>query len=500
MHEANRTLLLRILSAMGGIATMAGCDRKQSDVGQTMVTDHHSPTTGTTSQSGPYMGTQTDNAELGVGIAPDDSQVELLPALPSPPPIYWLRAISNAEAEQWCSEGLDRATPLEVCFAPGQMPTAPGATDVCSAEQARSTAQTRYMCGLGFRASSVCGAHAQLMSTLGPNQGSGTTPESSSDSAEQVSDTTAMVNMPRSEQVADAGLLQSGNDAAISETGANDAVPTQESACCWVVAGSCRVGRPFTIDGEARHAAVRTASRVDWTRPGPPLDNTLSEEQRRLIGECWLRDAQSEHASVASFARFTLQCLALGAPVDLVMAAQKATQEEIEHARLSFGLAARYLGQTYEPTALDVSGALDATDWLSVTLAVVSEGCIAETVSAVLLTGARDAALDPHVKNVLSRLVDEELAHAELAWKFLTWALTAAPHLAERVSAVFAKAESHIGLGELHHDGPNDAMLRAHGCLPRDELRQLARQALAEVVRPAATGLLEWSGARVQAA
>lgn len=497
MHEANRALLLRILSAMGGIATMAGCDRKQSEVGQTMANDDHSPTTGTTSQSGPHMGTQTGSAALGTGIAPDDSGFVVPP--PSQPPIYWLRAISNPEAEQWCSEGMVGATSVEVCFAPGQMPTAPGATDVCSAEQARSTAQKRYMCGLGLRVSSVCGAHSQLMSTLGPHQGSGPTAGSMVDQVEQVSDATSMVNMPRNEQL-DAGLLQSGNDAAISEPTTNDAVPTQESACCWVVTGSCAVGRPFTIDGEARHAAVRTASRADWTKAMPPLDSALSAEQRRLIGECWLRDAQSEHASVASFARFTLQCLALGAPVDLVMAAQKATQEEIEHARLSFGLAARYLGQTYEPMALDVTGALNATDWLSVTLAVASEGCIAETVSAVLLTGARDAALDPHVKNVLSRLVEEELAHAELAWKFLSWALTAAPHLAERVSAVFAEAESHIGLGELHHDGPIDAMLRAHGCLPRDELRQLARQALTEVVRPAANGLLASGAARVQAA
>jgi hypothetical protein len=46
-----------------------------------------------------------------------------------------------------------------------------------------------------------------------------------------------------------------------------------------------------------------------------------------------------EHASVAAFARFTLDLLALGAPADLVQSAQQALGDEIAHAELCFGLA-----------------------------------------------------------------------------------------------------------------------------------------------------------------
>ncbi|MCA9546694.1 MAG: ferritin-like domain-containing protein, partial [Myxococcales bacterium] len=56
--------------------------------------------------------------------------------------------------------------------------------------------------------------------------------------------------------------------------------------------------------------------------------------QRARLADHWTRQALAEHASVASFARFALHLMAVGAPPDLLVATHQAGLDEIEHARL----------------------------------------------------------------------------------------------------------------------------------------------------------------------
>ncbi len=64
----------------------------------------------------------------------------------------------------------------------------------------------------------------------------------------------------------------------------------------------------------------------------------LPAADRRALAEDWGRAAATEHASVGSFARFTLDLMRFDAPPDLVESAQRAGLDEIHHARLCFGL------------------------------------------------------------------------------------------------------------------------------------------------------------------
>ena len=50
----------------------------------------------------------------------------------------------------------------------------------------------------------------------------------------------------------------------------------------------------------------------------------------------WLAAALAEHASVASFSKFALELLAVGAPASLLQRAHQAALDEIRHAQLSF--------------------------------------------------------------------------------------------------------------------------------------------------------------------
>ena len=200
----------------------------------------------------------------------------------------------------------------------------------------------------------------------------------------------------------------------------------------------------------------------------------------------------TEHASVASFARFALQCLALGAPADIVAGAQRAGLEEIEHARLSFGLASAYSGNPERPLGIDVAGALEGPiDPCAVALSVAREGCIAETVSALLIAAARDAAEDPVVRGVLAEVAEQEIEHALLAWRYLRWALEHGDRQLRRaVAGVFARPELAVGLGATPSIGGSVQALRAHGCLPLAERQTIALQVVRNVVAPAARALL----------
>ncbi|MDB4928218.1 MAG: hypothetical protein JWM10_702, partial [Myxococcaceae bacterium] len=93
-------------------------------------------------------------------------------------------------------------------------------------------------------------------------------------------------------------------------------VSRRRGQCCYVfVEGGC-CGRPLEIDGRARTAALVATRAWEGERAAPDGRGT-DAVTRQGLADAWRRDALMEHASVASFARFTLQLMALGAPPEL---------------------------------------------------------------------------------------------------------------------------------------------------------------------------------------
>jgi hypothetical protein len=197
----------------------------------------------------------------------------------------------------------------------------------------------------------------------------------------------------------------------------------------------------------------------------------------------------SEHASVAAFTRFTIQLLALGAPSALIQASIRAGRDEVRHARACFALASAYAGSPVGPGPLDIRGGLDEPfDLDSIALTLAAEGCIAETVSLILLAAARDRARDPAVVAMLAAIVEEEEAHVLLAWEALAWMCRRGAR-PSGLMAVFRDAEQHVGLGATTERPGNPAAMREHGYLAVEERREIASLALARVVAPAAREL-----------
>lgn len=267
--------------------------------------------------------------------------------------------------------------------------------------------------------------------------------------------------------------------------------------CCYVHCTGACCGRPFVVDGEARTADV--VERADWlaTSDSAPasdsaldafIDRDAHASTRERIAAAWARDAAMEHASVGAFARFALELLAHGAPAALLLDAQAAMHDEIEHARACFAIASRYAGRALGPSALDVAGA-DANRALSeVVAAVVIEGCVGETLSAVLADARRVLTRDADVRAALARIAEDEARHAELAWRFVAWALArgGAPVRAAVRDAFDQALACPPEPFDASLRGLSRATLRAHGLLDAASAEAAVARALTEVVAPCA--------------
>jgi hypothetical protein len=280
-----------------------------------------------------------------------------------------------------------------------------------------------------------------------------------------------------------------GND------GAGPAVEAPYRSCN---PGLCVIGRPFLIDGAERLAPCTV--RQDWyaAHPSALLLRASPAPASDAVARGWLEQALMEHASVASFARFSLQLLQLGAPAELVAAAAAAMQDEIRHARACFELARRHSSEDVGPGPLAVDGALDQMDPAGIVLAAVREGCIGETVAAIEASEALSHCDDPAARAVLERITIEEGQHAELAWRFVAWALETRPELAPRVREVFAleiAGAARLGRASAAEGvAAADRELARHGLLSSPLRAALRTRVLAGVVAPCAEALLAGAG------
>jgi hypothetical protein len=191
------------------------------------------------------------------------------------------------------------------------------------------------------------------------------------------------------------------------------------------VAQSCTIGRPFLVEGEERMA--RVTSRADWSESIELAMTELTSAQRAAGAAAWARIGQMEHASVAAFARFALQLLQLGAPPDLLELTTRAMAEETRHARLAFGIASALGGVEVGPAALNIDNSLGKMSLVDVARLVVREGCIGETSAALEAREAASRATEATLAAALDRVADDESRHAELAWRFVGWALEQEP-------------------------------------------------------------------------
>lgn len=256
--------------------------------------------------------------------------------------------------------------------------------------------------------------------------------------------------------------------------------------------------RPFVVGGERRVAQLVETDA--WDAP-PPYDTPapdmagLSIQQREALAAAWLADALDEHAAVAAFARFTLHLLALGAPPELLRAAHRASLDEVTHAELCFGLASAYAGRRLGAGPLDTTGAMTRTSRRKAVLDTIREGCIGETINAMVLLAAATRCEDHVVTKVLQRIAADEMRHAGLAWRFVRWAIQDRDQLKGDVRMAFDEAIANIPPPVSGRDDDRAWMAR-HGRVTAQERTTIAAQCAQTVIAPCADALLDGGGPR----
>jgi len=227
-----------------------------------------------------------------------------------------------------------------------------------------------------------------------------------------------------------------------------------------------------------------------------PLERQVEpSEPNAGVARGWLALGLRAHASVAAFARFSLQLLQLGAPAELVAAAATAMQDEIQHARACFELARRHSSDDAGPGRLALDGALEQIDPATVVLDTIREGCVGQTLAALEAAEALQHCEEPAARAVLARIAREGGHHAELAWRFVAWAIETRPELGEPVRAAFARelAGARRGRG-IWTMSAADRELARHGLLSAAMRAALRERVLAGVVAPCAKALLAGAG------
>lgn len=181
-------------------------------------------------------------------------------------------------------------------------------------------------------------------------------------------------------------------------------------------------------------------ARSDWMPPGelsdrPALRSSTARQHERDVdvpagvARAWRENGRTEHASVAAFARLSLDLVALGAPPELIAAAHEDALDEIRHAELCFGLACAIDGASDGPVAFpDVARARRLPRSRRLALAVLAvdslvDGAVNEGASARIVARLAQRCQHDAIRAVLRPIAADEARHAAHGWDVTAWCL-----------------------------------------------------------------------------
>jgi hypothetical protein len=255
---------------------------------------------------------------------------------------------------------------------------------------------------------------------------------------------------------------------------ASDAGPPRWACSTFV----CAVGRPLVVSGETRVA--EPSARGDWALTTCVDARDLDAHERARVANHYLAMGALEHASVASFARFSLALMTKGAPPELVAETHAAAADEVRHAQMAYGVAASILGRDVGPGRLEAAALPIEIGIASIAEALVLEGCVGETIGAREASVVASDVLDPALREALLAIARDEERHATLAWRQLAWMIGEFGEVArEAALRGFARAEQDLARPVVDEKG-----VPAFGLASPASLARLRSEVFREVIVP----------------
>jgi len=148
---------------------------------------------------------------------------------------------------------------------------------------------------------------------------------------------------------------------------------------------------------------------------------------RAEVAARWRENGRTEHASVAAFARLTLDLMALGAPPALIAAAQRDALDEIAHTEACFAIARAIDDRADSPGAFPRASrarTLPRSRTLALSLLAVDsliDGALHEGVSARIVAKLARRCEEPSIRATLRRIAADEGRHAAHGWDVVRW-------------------------------------------------------------------------------
>jgi len=256
------------------------------------------------------------------------------------------------------------------------------------------------------------------------------------------------------------------------------------------------LGRPYSTDKGFLLAPVLSSPSIEITMNSAVrsnvsdtiFDRILSEEQRTKVAQYWAKVAMMEHASVASFSRFSLELMSVGASPELLAGAHQAALDEVRHTQISLGIAKQFGSTTFAPGSFPISSKADFAfgDMEKIAGAAALEGCIEETLAADTVLYQADHMGDSNHKALLHSVAFDEAAHAAFAWRAVQWMASTSPEVHDAVSTVFsARARRY----ESAPEAASVPTLQHLGLLDQGTMDKLQHAAWHNIVAPMAASL-----------
>lgn len=135
----------------------------------------------------------------------------------------------------------------------------------------------------------------------------------------------------------------------------------------------------------------------------------------------WIEKGLSEHASIATFSKFKLELMGIGAPLWLIQLANEATSDEIRHTQIAFDIANMMkrneelciTSNDFPSHTINIDG-----DWNKIALDTAIGGAFGETISALTMEMTYD---DDIINQYIYSIKMDEIRHSALAWTTIKW-------------------------------------------------------------------------------
>ena len=124
--------------------------------------------------------------------------------------------------------------------------------------------------------------------------------------------------------------------------------------------------------------------------------------------------------------------------------------------------------------------------------AAIAEGCIGETLAAGIAREQAALAGDSEVRATLLRIAEDELRHAELAWRFVAWAISVGGESVRNLTkTTFEQQLARSPMAPSSQPSLQPSLLNHWGRLTQAQWQRSARSLIVEVLEPAARMLVD---------